>query len=192
MNKIKRCQKHNLEKKEIGKNKILRCNECFNDYRRNYNLENKEKVKEKNKKYNVLTRIRRQEWTAQDRKENPERYKEYGIKYNHLNYVQYQAKRTARKYGLSYDDYIEMIKLSNDKCAICNQEEKRRLGKQEKLTQLSIDHNHKTGKVRDLICYGCNLIIGYAEDDIQLLKNAINYLEKHKYIMDDSTGVIHE
>jgi hypothetical protein len=190
LKKIKRCEKHNLEKKEIGKNKQLRCNECFNEYRRNYNLKNIEKVKEKNKKYNALTKQRREEWTRQDRKENPERHKEYGRRYYHLNFIQYQANRTARKYGLSYDDYIEMIKLSNDKCAICNQEEKRRLGKQEKLTQLSIDHNHKNGKVRGLICYGCNLIIGYAEDNIQLLKNAISYLEKHKHFMDDSIGVI--
>lgn len=187
--KITFCQKHNKEKKQIGKNKLLRCNECFNEYRRKYNLANQDKVREKNKKYNELVRIKRQEWTKKDREENPERYKEYARKYHHLNYVQYQARRTARKYGLSYEKYIEMIQKSNDKCAICNREERRNLGKKEKLTQLSIDHCHNTKKVRGLICYGCNLIIGYAEDNIDLLNSAIRYLQEHEHIKEDSIGI---
>jgi len=182
MKSLKVCEKHKIEKKEVGKDKILRCKECFNEYRRNYNLKNKDKISEKNRKYNALTRDRRQVWTENDRKENPERYKKYAEKYHHLNYVQYQARRTARKYGLSYNEYIEMIKKSNDKCAICNREERRNLGKKEKLTQLCIDHSHSSKKVRGLICYGCNLLLGYAEDNIEFLKSAIQYLESHKHI----------
>jgi hypothetical protein len=179
--KVKFCEIHKIEKKLIGiTKKTYRCYKCQNEYRKNYNLLNKEKVQEKNRKYNAKTRERRQEWTQNNRKENPERYKDYAAKYHHLNFIQYQARRTARKYGLSYEEYIELIKASNDKCAICKCEEKRNLGKKEKMTQLSIDHDHNTGKVRGLICYGCNLILGFSNDSIELLQKAISYLNVHK------------
>lgn len=44
---------------------------------------------------------------------------------------------------------------------------------------LSVDHDHKTGKTRQLLCRKCNLIIGLAKDDCTVLKSAIEYLEKH-------------
>lgn len=183
MNKVTFCNKHNQDKKLIGKTKkIYRCYDCNNEYRRAYNLLNKEKIKQKNKEYNDRTRERRQEWVRQDRIANPDRYRDYSQKYHHINYVQYQARRTARKYGLTYEAYVSMIEASNHKCAICGCEEKRRLGREERLTQLSVDHDHNTGKVRGLVCYGCNLIIGYANDNIEVLQSAINYLQSHKHL----------
>lgn len=182
MKAVKVCSIHKIEKKEIGKNRVLRCTECFNEYRRSYKIINKDKIKEKNKEYNQFTRNRRQEWTENDRKKNPDRYKNYAKKYHEINYVLYQSKRTARKYGLPYEKYLEMIEKSNGKCAICNCEETRNLGKKERLTQLSIDHCHKEQKVRGLICYACNLILGFANDRIDLLNSAIRYLEQHNHI----------
>ena len=41
---------------------------------------------------------------------------------------------------------------------------------------LYVEHNHKTGNVRGLVCYKCNTIIGLAHDDITVLQNAIDYL----------------
>lgn len=43
-----------------------------------------------------------------------------------------------------------------------------------------IDHDHKTGKVRGLLCMRCNLLIGYAKDDIEILSSAIDYLINQK------------
>ena len=57
-------------------------------------------------------------------------------------------------------------------CAICGKH-------QANLKQtMNVDHNHKTGKIRGLLCHNCNLLLGFAEENIQTLKNAINYLKR--------------
>ncbi len=55
-------------------------------------------------------------------------------------------------------------------CAICGQPEK------ELKRQLSIDHCHVTGHIRGLLCHRCNFILGFAKDNIYILKSAIDYL----------------
>lgn len=42
-----------------------------------------------------------------------------------------------------------------------------------------MDHNHKTGQVRGLLCDRCNLTIGALEDDAALLQKAIDYVVRH-------------
>lgn len=44
---------------------------------------------------------------------------------------------------------------------------------------LHVDHSHKTGKVRGLLCYNCNNGIGRLKDDVSVLEKAIAYLNKH-------------
>ena len=43
--------------------------------------------------------------------------------------------------------------------------------------RLAVDHCHKTGKIRGLLCTKCNIGLGYFNDDVILLKNSIRYLE---------------
>jgi len=49
-----------------------------------------------------------------------------------------------------------------------------------KATTLAVDHNHDTGKVRELLCNTCNNGLGCFKDDPKLLQSAIKYLNKHK------------
>jgi hypothetical protein len=44
---------------------------------------------------------------------------------------------------------------------------------------LSVDHDHVTGAVRGLLCSNCNLVLGYACDDVTVLQKAIGYLRRH-------------
>jgi len=59
-----------------------------------------------------------------------------------------------------------MAEKQKNKCLICDSEEK-----------LVIDHNHKTGKIRGLLCSNCNCAIGLLKDDSTILESAITYLE---------------
>lgn len=85
-------------------------------------------------------------------------------KYNHY----------YKKYGLTQEDVILMHENRNFKCDICNQDTDHRYDK------LCVDHSHTTGKVRGLLCFSCNTLLGNAKDDIEILKNAIKYLETNE------------
>lgn len=76
------------------------------------------------------------------------------------------------KYGISLEIYNKMLEMQSKRCAICKTEQTN--NKFHK--KLSVDHRHKTGKVRGLLCSNCNTAIGLLKEDINVLKNAINYL----------------
>ena len=72
-----------------------------------------------------------------------------------------------REYGLTEEEYNNMILSQNNMCAICNKPSDR---------TLHIDHDHATGKVRGLLCSNCNLGIGNLQEDLVILNRAIKYL----------------
>jgi len=80
-------------------------------------------------------------------------------------------------YGITLDEYDQMVIKQKNRCAICGKPESRSI--KGAVPRLGIDHNHKTGEIRELLCYSCNLALGYANDDPELLKRMIAYLEKH-------------
>lgn len=83
---------------------------------------------------------------------------------------EYEKSLSLRKFGLTFDEYINLRKTQNDCCAICGES-------QENLAVgLNIDHNHVTGKVRGLLCNSCNTALGSFKDSEEILNKAINYL----------------
>lgn len=76
------------------------------------------------------------------------------------------------RYGLEPHEYEQMFLDQDNKCAICGKE-----SGQTKGTKLYVDHNHTTGKVRQLLCAGCNTIVGALENP--LFEQAKQYLRKH-------------
>jgi hypothetical protein len=86
-------------------------------------------------------------------------------------------KDKLNRYGVTKEQYESMVAAQNNLCAICNRPEKD-VHQSGRLKSLSIDHCHKTGKVRGLLCFACNSSIGKFDDDVDLLRSAIRYLEK--------------
>lgn len=82
----------------------------------------------------------------------------------------------AKQYGLDRGEYAAMFVEQSGVCAICGRAETAQLGSTVK--RLAVDHSHDTGEPRALLCHICNSIIGYAQDDVALLRAAIEYLEK--------------
>ena len=74
------------------------------------------------------------------------------------------------KYDMTLAEYDAMFEEQDGVCYIC--------GLPETFQRLGVDHNHKTGKVRKLLCNRCNRTIGYIEEDIELLKSMMQYLER--------------
>ena len=79
------------------------------------------------------------------------------------------------KYGITHTDYEYILRKQNNTCAICNLEQNSSITK-----HMFVDHNHKTGKIRGLLCSKCNFGLGNFKDDIELLENAIKYLKNHE------------
>ena len=75
------------------------------------------------------------------------------------------------RYGLSKDDYLALLEKQNNVCAICLNPETI------ENSILCVDHCHKTGKVRGLLCRMCNSALGKFNDDLSNLKRAVAYLE---------------
>ena len=78
--------------------------------------------------------------------------------------------RLKYKYNLSLEDYNKLVEAQNNKCALCLKEHTRR--------PLNVDHCHKTGKVRGLLCDKCNLGIGLFDDNPILLQKVKDYLNQ--------------
>lgn len=85
------------------------------------------------------------------------------------------ANRRFRKYGLNKEKYLKILASQNYVCAICSRPETCLF--KGKVKTLSIDHDHKTGRVRGLLCSKCNSGLGYYEDSVDRLRNAALYLE---------------
>lgn len=82
-------------------------------------------------------------------------------------------------FGITIDDYNQMVQKQGGLCAICKSPETGTNGRWEmSILQLAVDHNHKTGKVRGLLCRRCNQALGKLEDDPALFEAAATYLRK--------------
>lgn len=133
-------------------------------------------------------------WEREDRKKNPQKYRLYEKNYINKHGIEKVRKmEVARIHGLTIDAYDALINSRNGLCDICGKEEKM-TARGGHLKPLSIDHCHKSEekgiyKIRGLLCHNCNVLIGHANDDILTLQSAIQYLQQHEHIKDDSTGV---
>lgn len=79
-------------------------------------------------------------------------------------------------YSIPISKYKEMSKKQGDVCAICGKEEMRK--RKSEVVRLSIDHNHKTGEIRGLLCHKCNVGLGHFSESVEFLLKAISYLKE--------------
>lgn len=105
--------------------------------------------------------------------DDPSIQKEYAAKWyqghkktTHLN------ARLRYTYGITLAEYHAILERQKHSCAICDHpfEESKSKGRH-------VDHDHETGKVRGILCRGCNYALGFLQDRIDLVKKAAAYLE---------------
>ena len=71
-----------------------------------------------------------------------------------------------RRYGISPNEYEKLIESNDGLCPICNERK-----------AFVVDHDHKTGDIRGVICNKCNLGLHYIENE-KLVEAMVNYLKK--------------
>ena len=130
------------EKKQYRREQYLKNKDKEKAAREIYYSKNKESILARNKKYN---------------KENPDKRKSAILKY---------------EYGITLDQYNEMFRAQEGKCAICQRH-------QNELTRtLCVDHDHKTNKVRALLCLTCNTDVSVVENRLEEMTNYLNKYRK--------------
>ena len=76
-----------------------------------------------------------------------------------------------KRYGISLEEYENLLEAQQFKCKICGTTEAgNRHG------TMVVDHHHESGQVRGLLCHNCNVMLGHAKDNVLTLSGAIDYL----------------
>lgn len=87
--------------------------------------------------------------------------------------------RYKRIYGITLADFDRMVEEQGGRCALCDGPPCASRFKRSTEARFHVDHCHKTGKVRALLCYKCNAGIALLNDDPNLMKRAAIYVVKH-------------
>ena len=101
---------------------------------------------------------------------HPEYRKNYRLAHLEKYLLGGRNNNLLRKYGITLEEKIKLIKDTLGKCNICGKKIDEVSGK--------LDHDHKTHSIRGILCNNCNAGLGMFRDDAQLLNKAIGYLER--------------
>lgn len=87
----------------------------------------------------------------------------------------YRNRYYKNTYGITLENFEAIFQAQDCRCAICLCELDIDLDSK----KAHLDHNHTTGKIREILCVRCNKGIGYLQEDIDIMESAISYLKKH-------------
>lgn len=131
-------------------------------------IKNHPEARERNRLKNI-------EW----RKNNPEKYRKAVADWRIRNPEYEPGLKLKSRYGITPDQYTELLSVQRGRCLICGNEESAQNNRSKKTQKLAVDHCHATGKVRGLLCQDCNRGIAKFREDIARLRKAIAYLTRH-------------
>lgn len=126
--------------------------------------------------YYSLCKSCKTEKTMQWRSNNKEHYNKTQRDYQATVHPEKRyGHEIKRRYGCTLEQYNVMLTKQEGKCALCDTLHNPAVKK----GRLFVDHCHKTGNVRALLCSGCNSMLGYAKDDTRILLEAVAYIKRH-------------
>ena len=132
------------------------CKICKHQYNKEYREANRELANAAARDWYKRNKVRERERKQKGNYKDKEWVKGVSLKSNH---------------GISLDEYKVMLANQGGLCAICR-------GTPRGKTYFCVDHCHSTGKIRGLLCFNCNTMLGQVADSIEILEAAIFYLTK--------------
>lgn len=112
------------------------------------------------------------------RAENKDRHASVAKKWRTENVERRKAVRVAyemkKRYGLTMDQIRSMRESQGQCCAICA------LPFENKPRAVHVDHCHRTGVIRGILCNPCNLGIGKLRDEPEILRRAADYIDRYR------------
>jgi hypothetical protein len=122
------------------------------------------------------------------RDENPDRYRanQRRMRSTPEGKERQRAGHLKRKYGITIEQYDELLAAQGGRCAICRREPRPDIS-------LHLDHDHESGQLRGILCFRCNNSLGDLDDDPTLLQAALQYLESYQQAeIEDEVAMIRE
>lgn len=86
------------------------------------------------------------------------------------------AYQRRRRYGITDEEYARMVTACGGRCAVCRE---RPVGR---FAALCVDHDHKTGAVRGMLCHGCNTALGMLKEDPLRIRALAAYAEQFDWL----------
>lgn len=133
-----------------------RCRDCVRAQNKVWRKNNREKANACSIRYQKL---------------HPEVHRKEAREYARRNTEKQWAYQIKSQYGITAEQYYELLTKQFGKCAICSKIPK---------TKMHVDHNHETGKTRGILCGNCNRGLGIFKEDRHRLIKAIEYLTFYK------------
>jgi len=160
---MKRCARCKIEQdiSQFNKNgqqkdgRHVYCKSCVKKYSSRFYQDNRDTIIK-----------REQSRRAQD----PQKFKDYNKRYRVEYAEELRDKRISKMYGLSLEEWSKLFERQHYRCAICQTDKS---GKK----NWSTDHDHRTKKVRGILCSNCNNGLGRFKDNVESLLNAAKYLK---------------
>jgi hypothetical protein len=115
--------------------------------------------------------IKRAEYQKGWQKANPDKNRVAALKSYYKNPEKSYKSKLKRKYSMTLEQYNQLLKAQSGQCATCPSKPQTR--------RLNVDHNHKTNKIRGLLCFSCNYTIGFLKDDPARFESIAAYLRKN-------------
>lgn len=164
------------------------CKSCESTRLKKYYLKNTEKIKNKVEAYVKNNKTKLKEYRIKNKdviKKKREDYRKSNQELIRLqrklnyNISQRIDSRLRSNFGITLEQYNVISGKQDHKCANCRRPESSVDFRSGRVRRLAIDHDHSTGKIRELLCQRCNNMLGLAKEDPIILRNAANYIEKH-------------
>jgi hypothetical protein len=133
----------------------------------------------KNRKDGHGTRCKtcQREYSKQWYKRNRAKRNEQTKTYYQQNERQFRENAYRSKYGIGVEDYERMVEEQKGVCALCSKPEAAKDGRSGRVRRLAVDHCHETEKVRGLLCYRCNHLIGCLGDNLEAAERLVRYMK---------------
>lgn len=140
------------------------CKICHNKITRQYREteEGRKKHRKANREYKKTERGREKQRKYRNTEKAREKQREYQNNSERTKFKR-RERKLKNKFNLTIEDYDQILDGQKGVCAICREPE-RAITKYGFIKRLAVDHNHKTGKIRGLLCTRCNVKIGVLEN----------------------------
>lgn len=165
-------QKYSSKKNENHKRWIKKNPNKAKEYSKKYRESHIEQCKERRKQYYQKNKEKYQQYQKNRYQENPEKIKEQRKQYYKNNVQKTKNSNLLLNYGITIEEYNSIFIKQKGKCAICGRQ------RSEFKKDFAVDHDHKTKKIRGLLCNNCNRGIGFLKDCVEIVFKAYKYLQK--------------